>query len=249
MLWYHAIARKRNFWWYLIDTKQLKYVGSFVPTTMSAKLISVSQPRVAGIETAEQLIAYVARVSNPTNQANNDTAAGLLKYCIKHKHWSIFEMVNMVVEIKTTRAIAAQVLRHRTFTFQEFSQRYAAVADAPVIVEARTQDHKNRQNSFETDDEALKQWWEQEQRALYEQSVNLYERAIERGISKETSRFVLPLSTPTVLYVNGTIRSWIHYIDLRTGNGTQKEHKEIADACKDIFIEQFPVIANALDWK
>ncbi|AGE53714.1 thymidylate synthase [Acanthocystis turfacea Chlorella virus GM0701.1] len=214
---------------------------------MSIRLISVSQPMVPGIKTAEDHIGYCARVSNPTNQIQDP--ARLLKYCIKNKHWSIFEMANMVVEIKTTRAIAAQILRHRTFTFQEFSQRYAAVADAPVIVEARTQDHKNRQNSFETEDEELKQWWEQEQEKLYEDSLRLYNQAVKKGIAKESARFVLPLSTPTTLYMNGTVRSWIHYIDLRSGNGTQREHKDIADACKQIFIEQFPVIADSLEWK
>jgi thymidylate synthase (FAD) len=202
---------------------------------------------VPGIKTAEDHIGYCARVSNPTNQIQDP--ARLLKYCIQHKHWSIFEMANMVVEIKTTRAIAAQVLRHRTFTFQEFSQRYAEVADAPVPVEARTQDTKNRQNSFETDDEALKMWWLREQQALYEDSLRLYNQAVEKGIAKESARFVLPLSTPTRMYMNGTVRSWIHYIDLRTGNGTQREHKEIADACKEIFVQQFPVTADALLWK
>jgi thymidylate synthase (FAD) len=214
---------------------------------MAVRLISVSQPLVPGIKTAEDHIGYCARVSNPAGQIQDP--ARLLKYCIQHKHWSIFEMANMVVEIKTTRAIAAQVLRHRTFTFQEFSQRYAEVADAPVIVEARTQDTKNRQNSFETEDEALKQWWEQEQHALYEQSMKLYEKAIAKGMAKESARFVLPLSTPSTLYMNGTVRSWIHYIDLRSGNGTQREHKDIADACKRIFVEQFPVTADALEWK
>ncbi|AGE57848.1 thymidylate synthase [Acanthocystis turfacea Chlorella virus NTS-1] len=214
---------------------------------MAVRLISVSQPMIPGIKTAEDHIGYCARVSNPTGQIQDP--ARLLKYCIQHKHWSIFEMANMVVEIKTTRAIAAQVLRHRTFTFQEFSQRYAEVADAPVPVEARTQDTKNRQNSFETDDEALKMWWLREQQALYEDSLRLYNQAVEKGIAKESARFVLPLSTPTRMYMNGTVRSWIHYIDLRTGNGTQREHKEIADACKEIFVQQFPVTADALLWK
>ncbi|AGE49663.1 thymidylate synthase [Acanthocystis turfacea Chlorella virus Can0610SP] len=213
---------------------------------MAVRLISVSQPMAPGIKTAEDHIGYCARVSNPTNQ--NQDPARLLKYCIKNKHWSIFEMANMVVEIKTTRAIAAQVLRHRTFTFQEFSQRYAAVADAPVVVEARIQDHTNRQNSFETEDEELKQWWEQEQKAYYEKSMYLYEKAISKGVAKESARFILPLSTPTTMYMNGTVRSWIHYIDLRSSNGTQKEHKEIADACKEIFKAQFPVTADALEW-
>ena len=213
---------------------------------MAVRLISVSQPLVPGIKTAEDHIGYCARVSNPAGQIQDP--ARLLKYCIKNKHWSIFEMANMVVEIQTTRAIAAQILRHRTFTFQEFSQRYSEVADAPVPVEARIQDHKNRQNSFETEDDALKMWWLREQQALYEDSLRLYNQAVEKGIAKESARFVLPLSTPTTMYVNGTVRSWIHYIDLRTGNGTQREHADIANACKEIFVQQFPVIADALEW-
>ncbi|ABT16952.1 thymidylate synthase [Acanthocystis turfacea chlorella virus 1] len=230
-----------------IDTHtNLKGRENKAAVKMAVRLISVSQPMVPGIKTAEDHIGYCARVSNPTNQIQDP--ARLLKYCIQHKHWSIFEMANMVVEIKTTRAIAAQVLRHRTFTFQEFSQRYAEVADAPVPVEARTQDTKNRQNSFETDDEALKMWWLREQQALYEDSLRLYNQAVEKGIAKESARFILPLSTPTTMYMNGTVRSWIHYIDLRSSNGTQKEHKEIADACKEIFKAQFPVTADALEW-
>jgi len=213
---------------------------------MSVSLVSVTQPVIPGLKDAESIVGYCARVSNPANQFQEPKR--LLKYCIKNKHWSIFEMANMVVEIKTTRAIAAQILRHRTFTFQEYSQRYAEVTDGPLIVEARIQDTQNRQNSYETVDQDLKSWWDREQRALYDQSVNLYERAIERGIAKESARFVLPLSAPTRMYMNGTIRSWIHYIDLRSANGTQKEHKEIAVACKDIFKEQFPVIADALEW-
>ena len=213
---------------------------------MAARLVSVSHPVVPGVNTAEDLIAYCARVSNPKNQIQSSKK--LLKYCIDHKHWSIFEQANMVIEIKTTRAIAAQILRHRTFTFQEFSQRYAEVTERPASQEARLQDHKNRQNSIVTDDEELKNWWEVEQAKLYDASMELYNEAIARGIAKESARFILPLSSPTTLYMNGTIRSWIHYISLRECNGTQKEHQDIALACKEIFKQNFPVIADALEW-
>lgn len=211
---------------------------------MAVRLISVSQPIVPGVKTAEDLIAYCARVSNPNNQIQDPTR--LLKYCIKNKHWSIFEQANMVLEIKTTRAIAAQILRHRTFTFQEFSQRYANVVEIIQPAEARLQDTKNRQNSFETSDQNLKDWFEHEQLKLYEQSVQLYNDAVAQGIAKESARFVLPLSTPTTLYMNGTIRSWITYCDLRSDNGTQKEHREIAEQCKKILYEQFPITSAAM---
>ena len=201
---------------------------------------------ISDVKTAEDLIGYCARVSNPKNQSQNPKR--LIQYCVRNKHWSIFEQANMTIEVRTTRAIAAQILRHRTFTFQEFSQRYAEVTDRPLLVEARLQDTKNRQNSFEVDDDSLKAWWEREQIKLYDASVRLYEDAITQGIAKESARFVLPLSTPTTLYMNGTVRSWIHYIDLRSGNGTQKEHRQIAEACKQIFNEQFPVIADAMEW-
>lgn len=213
---------------------------------MTARLISITTPAMPELKTAEDLIGYCARVSNPKNQLQD--AKRLIKYCIKNKHWSIFEQANMVLEIKTTRAIAAQVLRHRTFTFQEFSQRYAEVTNEPLIVEARLQDIKNRQNSFEIDDDSLKNWWNSEQEKLYKQSVKLYEEAIANGIAKESARFVLPLSTPTTLYMNGTVRSWLHYIDLRSANGTQKEHQEIAIACKNIFVENFPITSEAMGW-
>ena len=214
---------------------------------MSASLIAITQPLIPGVKNAEQLIGYCARVSNPKHQIQD--ASKLIGYCIKHKHWSIFEQASMTVEIKTSRAIAAQVLRHRTFTFQEFSQRYAEVTQKPEPHEARLQDNKNRQNSIVTDDAELKEWWEQQQIKSYDANVRLYEDAIARGIAKEVARFVLPLSSPTTVYMTGTVRSWIHYIDLRSGNGTQKEHMDIAIACKDIFKEQFPVIADAMEWK
>jgi thymidylate synthase (FAD) len=213
---------------------------------MSAALIAITQPIIPGVKTAEQMIGYCARVSNPKHQLQDPSK--LIGYCIKHKHWSIFEQASMTVEIKTSRAIAAQVLRHRTFTFQEFSQRYAEVTQKPKPQEARLQDNKNRQNSIVTDDTELKEWWENEQIKSYDANVRLYEDAIARGVAKEVARFVLPLSSPTTLYMTGTVRSWIHYIDLRSGNGTQKEHMDIAIACKEIFNEQFPVISDAMNW-
>ena len=215
---------------------------------MSARLIAVTSPRIAGVESAEQLIAYAARVSAPQNQMSHASAPKLLKYCLKHGHYSVFETVGMTVEIKTTRAIAAQVLRHRSFTFQEFSQRYAKVDVTIPPVEARLQDTKNRQNSIVTDDIELHQWFSDEQQKLYEKSVELYEKALEKGVAKESARFVLPLSTPTTLYMTGNVRSWIFYINLRAGNGTQKEHADIANSIKQIFKENFPVISDALEW-
>jgi thymidylate synthase (FAD) len=215
---------------------------------MSAKLIAITSPRVAGVESAEQLIAYAARVSAPQNQMSHASAPKLLKYCLNHGHYSVFETVGMTVEIKTTRAIAAQVLRHRSFTFQEFSQRYAKVDVTIPPVEARLQDTKNRQNSIVTDDIELHQWFSDEQKKLYEKSVELYEKALEKGVAKESARFVLPLATPTTLYMTGNVRSWIFYINLRASNGTQKEHSEVANAIKQIFKEEFPVISEALEW-
>ena len=215
---------------------------------MSARLIAVTSPRIAGVESAEQLIAYAARVSAPQNQMSHASAPKLLKYCLNHGHYSVFETVGMTVEIKTTRAIAAQVLRHRSFTFQEFSQRYAKVDVTIPPVEARLQDTKNRQNSIVTDDIELHQWFSDEQKKLYETSVELYEKALEKGVAKESARFVLPLATPTTLYMTGNVRSWIFYINLRASNGTQKEHAEVANAIKQIFKEEFPVISEALEW-
>ncbi|AGE49698.1 thymidylate synthase [Paramecium bursaria Chlorella virus Can18-4] len=214
---------------------------------MAARLIAITQPLIPSVKTAEDLISYAARVSNPAQQLNASNR--LIGYCIKNKHWSIFEQASMTIEIKTTRAISAQILRHRTFTFQEFSQRYAEVTEKPMPQEARLQDTKNRQNSIITDDEDLKKWWSAEQNAMYDANVKLYEEAIARGIAKESARMVLPMSSPTTLYMTGTVRSWIHYIDLRSSNGTQKEHMDIANACKDIFNFHFPVTADALEWK
>jgi thymidylate synthase (FAD) len=215
---------------------------------MSARLISVTSPRIAGVENAEQLIAYVARVSNPQNQMSHASAPKLLKYCLNHGHYSVFETASMTVEIKTTRAIAAQILRHRSFTFQEFSQRYSKVDLTIPSVEARLQDNKNRQNSIQTNDIELHQWFSDEQQKLYEKSTELYEKAIEKGIAKESARFVLPLSTPTTLYMTSNIRDWIFYIKTRSSNGTQREHADIANAIKQIFKEEFPIISEALEW-
>lgn len=198
---------------------------------------------------AEKHIAYCARVSNPLNQ-DNENFAGLLKYCIKHKHWSIFEQAFMTLEISTTRGIAAQVLRHRSFTFQEFSQRYA---DTKLLTdielpELRRQDTKNRQNSIDDLDPEVVEKIERQMVTLFSSAQSLYNQMLEFGVAKECARFVLPLATPTRMYMTGSIRSWIHYIDLRSANGTQKEHMDIANSCKGIFKEQFPIISEALDW-
>jgi len=199
---------------------------------------------------AEQHIAYCARVSNPNNQ-DNDKFAGLLKYCIKHKHWSIFEQAFMTLEIETTRGLAAQILRHRSFTYQEFSQRYAdssLLSETIPLPELRRQDTKNRQNSIDDIDPFTQQQYERKMQIHFDAAMNLYREMLNDGIAKECARFVLPLATPTRLYMSGSLRSWMHYIDLRSANGTQKEHMEIAEMCKAIFAEQFPVIAEALEW-
>lgn len=216
----------------------------------AAKLISLSKPAIAipGLQTAEDLVAYVARVSNPPNQINGKSPAGLLKYCIKNKHWSVFETVTMTVELETTRAIAAQVLRHRSFTFQEFSQRYAVIDTDPEPQQARRQDDNNRQASHDDLPTDVVKWWRDEQQKMYDASSELYVQALEKGIARECARFVLPLSTPTKMYMTGNIRDWIHYIELRTGNGTQREHAELAGEIKMIFVESFPAIATALEW-
>ena len=199
---------------------------------------------------AEKNIAYCARVSNPNNQ-DNSSIAGLLNYCIKHKHWSIFEMAFMTVEINTNRGIAAQILRHRSFTFQEFSQRYADtthLAEEIPMFSLRGQDNKNRQNSIDNVDQEIVFKWNRQIREHFARAKGLYDEMIKDGIAKECARFILPLATPTRLYMSGSIRSWIHYIDLRSANGTQKEHQDIALECKKIFMEQFPIISNALNW-
>ena len=207
-----------------------------------AKLISVTPD-------AEQHIAYCARVSNPNNQ-DNEKFAGLLKYCIKHQHWSIFEQAFMTLEIETTRGSAAQVLRHRSFTFQEFSQRYASteLLTNVELPELRRQDDKNRQNSLDNLDPEVIDKLNRQMVTLFSSANSLYKQMLELGVAKECARFVLPLATPTRLYMSGSIRSWIHYIELRGANGTQKEHMDIALSCKNLFKEQFPVISEALDW-
>ena len=198
---------------------------------------------------AEKNMAFVARVSNPNNQGN-ENFSGLLKYCIKHQHWSVFEQAHMTLEIETTRAIAAQILRHRSFTFQEFSQRYAQSHELGEIQlpELRRQDVKNRQNSIDDLDEKVVDKLNRQMITLFSSAESLYKQMIEEGVAKECARMVLPLCTPTRIYMTGSVRSWIHYINLRSAHGTQKEHMEIAESCKNVFKEQFPVVSEALEW-
>ena len=198
---------------------------------------------------AEKQMGYIARVSNPQNQSN-PAVAGLLGYCIKHGHWSVFEQAHMTLEIETTRGLAAQILRHRSFTFQEFSQRYANTnfLGAIPVPDLRRQDEKNRQNSIDDVPQKQVEFLQKEIQAYFAEGMDLYNELIREGIAKECARFVLPLATPTKLYMTGTLRSWIHYIDLRSGHGTQKEHMEIAEKCRDIFKEEFPIISKALEW-
>ena len=198
----------------------------------------------------QDIISYVARVSSPHNQQNFRTSAGLLRYCIKHQHWSIFETASMTLEINTTRGLAAQILRHRSFTFQEFSQRYANTNELGEISapDLRRQDDKNRQNSISNLPPGLVADYQQKIEKHFDRSVDLYNSLIDVGVAKECARFVLPLATNTRLYMTGTCRSWIHYINLRTANGTQKEHMDLAEGCKKVFIEQFPTCAEALEW-
>ena len=210
---------------------------------MTVKLVSITPD-------AEQMMAYIARVSNPANQ-ENEKYAGLLKYCIKHNHWSVFEQSSMTVEIETTRAIAAQVLRHRSFTFQEFSQRYADtnLLEAIQLPELRRQDSKNRQNSIDDLDPEVVDKLNKQMKTLFSSSSALYNQMLECGVAKECARMVLPLCTPTRIYMTGSCRSWIHYINLRSAHGTQKEHMVIAKAVKDVFVEQFPAVSEALEWE
>ena len=210
---------------------------------MNVKLISVTPD-------AEKTMAYVARVSNPNNQENPNYAK-LLAYCIKHNHWSVFEQAFMTLEIETTRGLAAQILRHRSFTYQEFSQRYAdssLLGDTVPMFDLRRQDTKNRQNSIDDVDAFTRQEFEIKIRKHFDDAMTLYQSMLDMGIAKESARFVLPLATPTRLYMSGSVRSWAHYITLRSANGTQKEHMDIAEACKKIFVEQFPTCAEALEW-
>ena len=209
---------------------------------MNVKLISITPD-------AEKTMAYIARVSNPSNQ-DNEKYAGLLKYCIKHNHWSVFEQSTMTLEIETTRAIAAQILRHRSFTFQEFSQRYAQTNYLGDIElpELRRQDQKNRQNSTDDLDPNVIDTLNKQMQTLFDSSLALYNQMIELDVAKECARMVLPLCTPTRIYMTGSCRSWIHYINLRSAHGTQKEHMDIAEACRKVFTEQFPTVSEALEW-
>ena len=207
------------------------------------KLVSVTPD-------AEQHMAYVARVSNPKNQ-DNDKFAGLLKYCIQHGHWSVFEQAFMTVEINTTRGLAAQILRHRSFTYQEFSQRYAdssMLGDVIPLPELRRQDDKNRQNSIDDLDPLMTEDLNLKMQRHFVDGMKLYKEMLEAGVAKECARFVLPLATPTRIYMTGSVRSWIHYIDLRSAHGTQKEHMRIAEECRRIFCDQFPSVSQALEW-
>ena len=208
--------------------------------THNARLISITPD-------AEEQIVYMARVSNPNNQDNMETAPKLIKYLIKHKHWSPFEMASMQVEINTTRAVAAQVLRHRSFSFQEFSQRYSNVGDLPPIglPHLRTQDHKNKQASHDNLDEGTREFLEREIEKLYHNASDLYDYALNMGVAKECARSILPLGTPTRMYMSGSIRSWIHYIQIRAGKETQLEHRLIAEAVEEIFKEQLPNVYEA----
>ena len=210
---------------------------------MTTRLISITPD-------AEKTMAYIARVSNPANQ-ENENYARLLAYCIKHNHWSVFEQATMTLEIETTRGIAAQILRHRSFTFQEFSQRYAdssLLAETIPVPELRRQDTKNRQNSIDDIDPFIIQKYQILMQDHFQHAMDIYQKMIDDGIAKECARFVLPLATPTRIYMTGSCRSWIHYINLRSANGTQKEHMNIALACKEVFKEQFPSVAQALEW-
>ena len=210
---------------------------------MNVKLITLT-PK------AEETMGYIARVSNPKNQ-ENPKVAGLLSYCINHGHWSVFEQAHMTIEINTTRGLAAQILRHRSFTFQEFSQRYAdssLLGDNIPLFEIRRQDEKNRQNSIDDVDPFLIQKYEVKIEKHFKQAMKIYQEMLKDGIAKECARFVLPLATPTRLYMTGSIRSWIHYIDLRASHGTQKEHTEIVNQIKSIFVDELPVVSEALEW-
>lgn len=217
---------------------------------MKVRLIGYTQPPedIVGLDDLQDIVAYCARVSNPSNQINSETSGKLLDYLIKHKHWSPFEMCSATLEVETTRDIARQFLRHRSFSFQEFSQRYADIrdiTDSIVIRKARLQDEKNRQNSKITDDVQLHLAWEVHQRDIWQQAMKSYKWAIDNGIAKEQARVILPEgNTPSRLYVNGTLRSWIHYIELRTANGTQLEHMELAEEIAKVITKIFPFYAN-----
>ena len=210
---------------------------------MTVKFVSITPD-------AEKTMAYIARVSNPKNQ-DNEKFAGLLKYCIKHNHWSVFEQSSMTLEIETTRGLAAQILRHRSFTYQEFSQRYAdssLLGDNIPIPALRRQDDKNRQNSIDDIDPKERQHYEIEMQRHFDAGMKLYKKMLDAGIAKECARFVLPLATPTRLYMTGSCRSWVHYINLRSAHGTQKEHMDLVSEVRSIFVKQFPSVSEALEW-
>jgi len=213
---------------------------------MNVQLISLTSPSIEGINTAEELITFCARVSNPENQFNTETAPRLLKFLIKHKHWSPFEMVSFTVEIKTSRAIAAQILRHRSFSFQEFSQRYSSITELEPL-SWRNQGKTNRQVGDE--DAKILKCLEIKIKNYQDKGLQIYNDLISQGVAKECARMILPLNTTTTLYMTGNVRSWIHYIELRTESNTQKEHRDIALEIKDIFLQNFPVISEALNWK
>ena len=215
----------------------------------TARLISYSQPPEGELyvgNDVQELIAYCARVSNPANQQSHKTSEKLIRYLCKHAHWSPLEMASACIEIETTRDIAHQIVRHRSFSFQEFSQRYAEVTDTPVVPDLRMQDHSNRQNSIDSMDEYEKQQFQLQLQQHYEQSMWLYKQMLTAGVAKECAREVLPVSTKTTMYMHGNLRSWIHYIDLRTANGTQKEHMLIAQQCQQLVKQYFPAVASAV---
>ncbi len=230
---------------------QMQDPGGKVKVRLIAKTQICNQDLLDSLSSnsPEELIMYCARVSNPENQESGKT--GLLNYCANHGHWSIFEMSNMVIEIETTRAISTQILRHRSFSFQEFSQRYKEVTafdDSFEIYSARRQDVKNRQNSIDDMPEEDRLWFEGSQLDVQELAVDKYQEALDRGIAKEQARFLLPMNSKTKLYMNGNIRSWIHYLNIRCDKSTQLEHREIAEEIKKIFVEQFPNVSKALEW-
>lgn len=223
-----------------IDEEYIDYLVSQLPQEKQSEVRSL-------LNNKEGLMAYVARVSS--SDPLNTKYAGLLKYCIQHKHWSVFEMIDVTMEITTSRAIAAQILRHKSANFQEFSQRYQSVKENGFIIyDARRQDDKNRQNSIDDLPEADKLWFRQAQLKVWDQAYSLYEQALEKGIAKECARFLLPLNTKTTLFMKGPMRTWIHYLDLRGGNGTQLEHMEIAINAKKIFSKKFPIVSEAMGW-
>ena len=212
---------------------------------MNVKLVSTTSSKIEGIDNAEEIVVYCARVSNPKNQLNKESSPKLLSFLIKHKHWSPFELASMCLEIKTSRGIAAQILRHRSFSFQEFSQRYSEAQELEPL-NLRKQADKNRQSSSDSFTDSLLNTKVREHTA---KGISLYNNLISAGVAKESARFILPLTTETTMYMQGSIRSWIHYIDLRSQENTQKEHREIAEGCRQIFINEFPNISVALGWK